>query len=66
LLLDNKPSNHTSEVKAALGDVTIPIRATTWRPQNRAHVEGGLGPVRKGRQSVLVCAGGPAGEAAYG
>lgn len=43
MLLDNKPSNHTSDVRAALGDVTIPIRATTQRPQNKAHVEGGFG-----------------------
>jgi hypothetical protein len=43
LLLDNKPSNHTSDVRAALGDGTIPIRATTQRPQNKAHVEGGFG-----------------------
>ncbi|MDH5247326.1 MAG: hypothetical protein OEW98_12780, partial [Betaproteobacteria bacterium] len=32
LLLDNRPSNHTPEVHAALGD-TIPIRATPERPQ---------------------------------
>jgi hypothetical protein len=43
LLLDNKPSNHTDEVTAALGDVTLPIRATLRRPQNKAHVEGGFG-----------------------
>jgi len=42
LLLDNKPSNHTPEVDAALGD-TIRIRATLERPQNKAHVEGGFG-----------------------
>jgi hypothetical protein len=42
LLLDNKPSNHTTEVDAALGD-TIRIRATPERPQNKAHVEGGFG-----------------------
>jgi hypothetical protein len=41
LLLDNKPSNHTDEVRVALGDVTIPIRATThrrsrWAVQRRA------------------------------
>ena len=42
LLLDNKPSNHTTEVDAALGD-TIRIRATPARPQNKAHVEGGFG-----------------------
>jgi hypothetical protein len=47
LLLDNKPSNHTSDVRAALGDVTIPIRATTRRPQNKAHVEGGFGLFRQ-------------------
>jgi hypothetical protein len=42
LLLDNKPSNHTTEVDAALGD-TIRIRATPERPQNKAHVEGAFG-----------------------
>ena len=43
LLLDNKPSNHTDLVHAALDDVTIPIRATQERPQNKAHVEGAFG-----------------------
>lgn len=42
LLLDNRPSNHTFEVHAALGD-TMLIRATTERPQNKAHVEGAFG-----------------------
>ncbi len=42
LLLDNKPSNHSPEVDAALGD-TIRIRATIERPQNKAHVEGAFG-----------------------
>jgi hypothetical protein len=42
LLLDNKPSNHTAEVDAALG-ATIRIRATPERPQNKAHVEGAFG-----------------------
>lgn len=42
LLLDNRPSNHTTEVDAALGD-TIRIRATPERPQNKAHVEGAFG-----------------------
>ena len=42
LLLDNKPSNHTTEVDQALGD-TIRIRATLQRPQNKAHVEGAFG-----------------------
>jgi len=42
LLLDNKPSNHTAEIDAAL-DETIRIRATVNRPQNKAHVEGAFG-----------------------
>jgi hypothetical protein len=42
LLLDNKPSNHTPDIDAALGD-TIRIRATPQRPQNKAHVEGAFG-----------------------
>lgn len=42
LLLDNKPSNHTPEVDAALGE-TLRIRATPVRPQNKAHVEGAFG-----------------------
>jgi transposase InsO family protein len=42
LLLDNKPSNHTADVDAALG-ATIRIRATPKRPQNKAHVEGAFG-----------------------
>lgn len=42
LLLDNKPSNHTPDIDAQLGE-TIPIRATVDRPQNKAHVEGAFG-----------------------
>lgn len=42
LLLDNKPSNHTTEVDDALGE-TMRIRATENRPQNKAHCEGGFG-----------------------
>ena len=42
LLLDNRPSNHTPEVDAALGD-TLRLRATPERPQNKAHVEGAFG-----------------------
>jgi hypothetical protein len=43
VLLDNKPSNHTPEVDAALDGDTLRIRATLFRPQNKAHVEGGFG-----------------------
>lgn len=42
LLLDNRPSNLTPEVDEALGD-TLRTRATAYRPQNKAHVEGGFG-----------------------
>jgi hypothetical protein len=42
LLLDNRPSNHTPDVDAALGD-TLRIRATPGRPQTKAHVEGAFG-----------------------
>jgi hypothetical protein len=42
LLLDNRPSNHTPDIDAALGD-TLRIRATVERPQNKAHVEGAFG-----------------------
>lgn len=42
LLLDNKPSNHTTDVDAALGE-TLRVRATPERPQNKAHVEGAFG-----------------------
>ena len=42
LLLDNKPSNHAPDVDAALEGATR-IRATTERPQNKAHVEGAFG-----------------------
>lgn len=41
-LLDNRPSNHTEEVREALGDTRL-IRATPGRPENKAHVEGGFG-----------------------
>ncbi len=42
VLLDNRPSNHTPDVDAALG-ATLRIRATRGRPQNKAHVEGAFG-----------------------
>lgn len=42
VLLDNRPSNHTERVDAALGE-TLRIRATLFRPENKAHVEGAFG-----------------------
>lgn len=43
LLLDNKPSNHTETIDRALGEDTLRIRATLFRPQNKAHCEGAFG-----------------------
>lgn len=42
LLLDNRESNHTVEVDAAIGD-TLRIRSTAGRGQSKAHVEGSFG-----------------------
>ncbi|MBW2736857.1 MAG: DDE-type integrase/transposase/recombinase [Deltaproteobacteria bacterium] len=42
LLLDNRASNHTEDVDAALGD-TLRMRSTPGRAQNKAHVEGAFG-----------------------
>jgi hypothetical protein len=42
LLLDNRPSNHTDDVEAAIGD-TLLMRSTPGRPQGKAHVEGTFG-----------------------
>jgi hypothetical protein len=43
-LLDNKPCNHTPDVDATMHDAgTLLIRATSGRPQNKAHVEGAFG-----------------------
>jgi hypothetical protein len=43
LVLDNKPSNHCEAVEDELGDDTLLIRSTPYRPQNKPHVEGGFG-----------------------
>ncbi len=42
MLLDNRASNHTEQVDAAL-DETSRMRSTPGRAQNKAHVEGGFG-----------------------
>jgi hypothetical protein len=47
VLLDNRPSNHTDEVVDALGETQI-VRATSWRPQNKAHAEGAFGLFQQG------------------
>lgn len=63
LLLDNKPSNHTTEVDAALGD-TLRIRATPERPQNKAHVEGAFGLFSQALPPIVFDTTGAARECA--
>lgn len=57
LLLDNKPSNHTEDVEAELGD-TLLIRSTPYRPQNKAHIEGGFGLLKPNLEGLELYAGG--------
>jgi hypothetical protein len=57
VLLDNRPSNHTSEVDEALGDATLRMRATTARPQNKAHCEGAFGLFQQMVPPLEVTAG---------
>jgi hypothetical protein len=57
LLLDNRPSNHTPEVDEALGDSTLRMRATTGRPQNKAHCEGGFGLFQQSVPPLEIAAG---------
>jgi hypothetical protein len=59
LLLDNKPSNHTEEVDAALGDDALRIRATQGRPQNKAHVEGAFGLFQRSMPALELHAQSP-------
>jgi hypothetical protein len=54
LLLDNKPSNHAETVDQELGDATLRMRATTYRPQNKAHVEGGFGLFKRELPPLVV------------
>ncbi len=63
VLLDNRPSNHTPQVDAALGDVTLRIRATRFRPQNKAHVEGGFGLFQRSIPALDLHAQDPRGLA---
>jgi hypothetical protein len=59
VLLDNRPSNHTAEVDAALGDETMRMRATPGRPQNKAHCEGAFGLFRQTAPALELHGGGP-------
>ena len=53
VLLDNKPSNHTEEVDAELGDA-LRIRATSGRAQNKAHCEGAFGLFQQTVPALVV------------
>lgn len=55
VLLDNKPSNHAQTVVEALGETTI-IPATPFRPQNKAHIEGGFGLFQQVAPALVIAA----------
>lgn len=63
LLLDNKPSNHCPAVDEALGENILRMRATSYRPQNKAHVEGGFGLLKPTLDGLTLEGGSPAERA---
>ncbi len=58
LLVDNKPSNLTDEVRAAVAPTEV-LAATPFRPQNKAHVEGAFGLFRQTVPDLAVPDGPP-------
>ena len=58
VLLDNKPSNHAELVKNSLAPSVVE-RATPFRPQNKAHIEGGFGLFRQIAPALAILAGDP-------
>jgi hypothetical protein len=56
VLLDNRPSNHTPQVDAALGPDTLRTRSTPGRAQNKAHVEGAFGLFAQALPALLITA----------
>lgn len=58
VLLDNKPSNHAEVVKEKLKPAEVE-RATPYRPQNKAHIEGGFGLFRQIAPALAVLSGDP-------
>lgn len=62
VLLDNRPSNHTPEVDAGLGDA-MRIRATPGRAQNKAHCEGAFGLFQQTVPALVVNGSDPRGLA---
>jgi hypothetical protein len=63
ILLDNRPSNHTPEVDAALGPETLRTRSTPGRPQSKAHVEGAFGLFAQTLPALAVIATTPREQA---
>jgi hypothetical protein len=57
VLLDNLSANHTSEVDDALGEATQRMRATPFRPQNKAHCEGAFGLFQQSVPDLVLDAG---------
>lgn len=57
-LLDNKPSNHSAEVKEALKPAVVEP-ATPYRAQNKAHIEGGFGLFRQVAPALAILTGDP-------
>jgi hypothetical protein len=64
LLLDNKPSNHCQDVAEALGDATLRMRATPYRPQNKAHCEGAFGLLKPTLDGLTLQGATPSEQAA--
>lgn len=58
VLLDNKPSNHADVVKEAVAPAVVE-RATPYRPQNKAHVEGAFGLFRQVAPALVLIPGIP-------
>ena len=58
VLLDNKPSNHAEAVTDALDPAAVE-RATPYRPQNKAHVEGAFGLFRQVAPALAMLTGSP-------
>jgi hypothetical protein len=56
VLVDNRPSNLTPEVREALGDQMLLIPATKGRAQNKGHVEGAFGLFRQMAPPLMLAA----------
>ena len=64
LLLDNRGSNHTEQVDAALGN-TLRMRSTLGRAQSKAHVEGGFGLMKQALPRIVLPSAPPREQARW-